>query len=465
MKARLASTANDLFSFSKRILIFFLVILASLIAVCIFFYRNNRAAENTNYWVRHTYDVIEQTLLISSLSKNLQWEHRNHMRSTEPSGLENYYKTNDSLKYRTNLLASLARDNPAQHGRIQRLQVWLGDLQTFCDSMNLRREQKVLSPEEFADYIRRQVVFYTEINNLLDVIRNEESHLLTQREATNDHRIALTNQFFLVVVGLLFLLLILTFISIYYYFDKTRKAEAERNNALEKEKELNQMKSNFVSLASHEFRTPLSTILSSVSLLEQYRTTETQEKRDKHIQRIKISVRELVATLEEFLSLEKIEEGKVNPIRTAFNLREQVNLLCENFRSVSKSGHVIKYDHQGEEQVSLDRTFIDHIITNLVSNAVKYSPENSVVTITTYADPAKVQLTVKDQGIGISKEDQQHLFERFFRASNTGNIKGTGLGLHIIKRYVELLGGTIAVKSQLNEGAEFMITLPTEERR
>ena len=249
------------------------------------------------------------------------------------------------------------------------------------------------------------------------------------------------------------------FIKVTRDFTWHKKAEEKSYQALEKEKELNKMKSNFVSMASHEFRTPLSTILSSVSLLEFYKTTETQDKRDKHIHRIKSAVNELVATLEEFLSLEKIEEGKVSVKNETFNIRQLAQNIRLKFNSELKTGQTIKYCHMGSDNVCLDGGFLNHILTNLLSNAIKYSPENSSILFDTSVENNTITLRVKDNGIGISPEDQKHLFERFFRASNTGSIKGTGLGLHIVKRYVELLGGTINVKSAINEGTEFTVKI------
>jgi|GEM_PF-165604 len=240
-------------------------------------------------------------------------------------------------------------------------------------------------------------------------------------------------------------------------FSLQKKAEDESRKALQKEKELNEIKSNFVSMASHEFRTPLSTILSSVSLMEFYKTTETQDKRDKHITRINSAVNEMVAILEEFLSLEKIEEGKAPVKNEIFNLRQLAEHIRLKFSTDLKTGQFIAYVHEGCEDIYLDKGYLNHILTNLLSNAIKYSAQDSFIYFSTLVEGSTITLNVKDNGIGISDEDQKHLFERFFRASNTGSIKGTGLGLHIVKRYVELLGGTIYVKSAINEGTEFTV--------
>lgn len=236
-----------------------------------------------------------------------------------------------------------------------------------------------------------------------------------------------------------------------------KKAEEDTHKALEKEKELSEMKSRFVSIASHEFRTPLSTILSSTALLERYTTTEEQYRRDKHIARINASVKNLVSILEELLSLEKIEEGKVELKMETFRLRELVNRLCGEMKSIARKGQIIRYDHEGKEEVRLDPVFIRHILTNLATNAIKYSPENTTIHVHTLANDRGVVLSVKDTGIGIPKEDQKHLFERFYRASNAAGIQGTGLGLHIAKRYVDMLNGSISVLSSPGKGTEFIV--------
>lgn len=199
-------------------------------------------------------------------------------------------------------------------------------------------------------------------------------------------------------------------------FTLHKKAEEKSYLALQKEKELNEIKSNFVSMASHEFRTPLSTILSSVSLMEFYRTTETQDKRDKHIHRINSAVNEMVATLEEFLSLEKIEEGKAQAKNELFNIKQVAENIRSKFSAELKMSQTIEYAHTGSEDVCLDEGFLNHILTNLLSNAIKYSPQNTSISFNTRVDNSTVTLSVKDEGIGISAEDQEHLFERFFRA-------------------------------------------------
>ncbi len=238
---------------------------------------------------------------------------------------------------------------------------------------------------------------------------------------------------------------------------KLEKSRDELTTALSKEKELSDLKSRFVSMASHEFRTPLSTILSSVSLISKYTQSEDQDKRDKHIQRIHSAVSNLTDILNEFLSLGKIEEGKIQVHFSSFNLKEQTQLIVNEIANILKPGQQIIYEHSGETQVNLDLSLLRNILINLISNASKFSPENSVIEIKSVVSEKSISLTIRDRGIGIPEEDQKHLFERFFRAKNVTNIQGTGLGLHIVSRYVELMNGNISVESVLEEGSTIKI--------
>ena len=210
-------------------------------------------------------------------------------------------------------------------------------------------------------------------------------------------------------------------------------------------------------MASHEFRTPLSTILSSASLLAKYVKEDEQDKRDKHIDRIKNSVKNLTGILDEFLSIGKIEDGRVELRYTSFNVKEFVTALCTELASLVKSGQQIEYTHTGPEIVELDESLLRNILFNLLSNAIKFSSENNLIRVMTANDPELFELIVADSGIGISEADQQHLFERFFRAANATNIQGTGLGLHIVARYAELMNGVISFESELEKGTTIRI--------
>lgn len=242
---------------------------------------------------------------------------------------------------------------------------------------------------------------------------------------------------------------------------RQKKAEAEVRIALEKEKELNELKSRFVTLASHEFRTPLSTILSSVSLIGRYIEKGNPEKSDKHIHRIKTSVANLTGILNDFLSLSKLEEGIITNHPSEFNLKELCSEIFEEMKAVLKKTQKLSLKYDGPQKVYIDRNILKNILLNLISNSIKYSDKGKIELEVTDSTHILI-FTIRDEGIGIPEEEQQFLFTRFFRAKNAGNIQGTGLGLNIVKRYVELLEGTINVESKLEQGTTFIIDLPKQ---
>lgn len=231
-------------------------------------------------------------------------------------------------------------------------------------------------------------------------------------------------------------------------------SKEELTKALYKEKELGDLRSRFVSMASHEFRTPLSTILSSASLVARYSLTEEQDKRERHINRIKSAVNNLVDILNEFLSIGKIEDGKIAINNIRFNLTELIESICNEMTGLLKNGQKIIKDHAGNTEIISDPSLLKNVLINLLSNAIKFSGEDSTILLSSVVTTDEIGITIKDQGIGMSVDDQQHLFERFFRGANAINIQGTGLGLHIVGKYMELMNGSITIKSELGDGTE-----------
>jgi signal transduction histidine kinase len=234
----------------------------------------------------------------------------------------------------------------------------------------------------------------------------------------------------------------------------------ELKTALEKEKELNEMKSRFVSMASHEFRTPLATILSSLSLISKYGELDDKVKQHRHIDRIKDSIRHLTDLLNDVLSISKLEEGRTEIAPELFDLKAFTSEIIYELKILTQKEQQIIYNHEGLTDIFQDKKGLRIIFFNLISNAIKFSPEKSHIEVYTSVTPENVDIKIKDHGVGISQEDQEHLFERFFRGRNVTNIQGTGLGLSIIARYIELLNGTISVESVINEGTTFNIALP-----
>jgi PAS domain S-box-containing protein len=237
----------------------------------------------------------------------------------------------------------------------------------------------------------------------------------------------------------------------------------EINAALEKEKELNDLKSKFISMASHEFRTPLSTILSSTNLIQRYLTSEVLEKTDKHINRIKSSVRNLTQILEDFLSLSKLEEGKFDKEKKELDIVDLINNCIEEVNVFAKKDQKFVFEQHISDPIIISNVqSLRNVFINLLSNAVKYSFEGSNVYINLWQDKDVFYASVRDEGIGIPKEQKVYLFERFFRADNAINIQGTGLGLFIVRKYLDNLNGTIDFESEEGVGTKFTISFKNE---
>jgi PAS domain S-box-containing protein len=240
---------------------------------------------------------------------------------------------------------------------------------------------------------------------------------------------------------------------------KVKERTIELTQSLEREKELNELKSRFVAMASHEFRTPLSAILSSLSLSESYIRTEQEDKRKRHIERIKSSVKNLTGILDEFLSLEKVEQGKVELEKEHFDLFVFANDLMEEVDGMLKQGQQICFSYKGQRDILQDKHILRNIFLNVLSNSIKYSQEHQTVHFDIDNSDQFVVIKVRDEGIGIPEEEQKNLFNKFYRAKNAINIQGTGLGLAIVKQYIELLGGKISFFSKANEGTTFTINI------
>lgn len=242
------------------------------------------------------------------------------------------------------------------------------------------------------------------------------------------------------------------------------QAKSEVSHSLEKEKELNQLKSRFVSMASHEFRTPLSSVQLSASLIEKYVEKPDVDNVIKHTTRIKNSVQLLTSILNDFLSLERLDSGSVLANLEHINLVQLGEEITEEMQLICKKNQHIVYQHTGDTgHFHLDANLIKNSIINLISNAIKYSGEDSFIEFHTEISDSFCTLVVKDNGIGIPVEDQKSLFEPFFRAHNTGNIPGTGLGLNIVRRYVSLMGGTVSFESAQHQGTTITLRFDKQQ--
>jgi len=249
------------------------------------------------------------------------------------------------------------------------------------------------------------------------------------------------------------------------YTQKLEKTVAERTyqleEALNKEKELGDLKTKFLSLVSHEFKTPLSGIMTSATLAGKYTKEEQQGKREKHLKTIQGKVKYLNHIINDFLSIERLESGKVNYMFTHFPLSKVVNEVIYDANMLLKEGQHIKYPEKIDAIfIDFDEKILELILTNLVNNAIKYSSENSTINLTAKEENQSLVLTVEDEGIGIPEEEQKYIFNRYFRAENALLNQGTGIGLNIVKTHLENLGGTVTFSSKHNVGTKFTVTIP-----
>jgi PAS domain S-box-containing protein len=246
---------------------------------------------------------------------------------------------------------------------------------------------------------------------------------------------------------------------------RRKHAEARIKTALQKEKELNELKTKFLSLVSHEFKTPLSGILTSATLAAKYTQSDQQDKREKHLNTIKNKVHYLTSILNDFLSIERLESGKVTYKFDNFSLLNLVNEVVYNANVTLKSGQNLEYPRDLEEvELYQDRNVVELILSNLLNNAIKYSKEDTTVTFDIEKAEDQLHFKISDEGIGIPEKDKVHIFERYFRAENALLNQGTGIGLNIIKVHLENLGGEICFESQENKGSTFFVKLPIKHK-
>jgi len=339
---------------------------------------------------------------------------------------DQYYQAKAQLDQSMNNIDKLEPVYPEQYSNIYLVEKQINDLIFFWSKLRIDESKYdivEIGQVTFEENSRMDTIKYS-----ITEILGKENAKLIQSEAENN-KILSYFSWASPTGGILFQLLIATLIClIIIEFQKRKKIQSELQRTILKEKQINEMKSRFVSMASHEFRTPLTAILSSTQLAASYSETDDQYKREKHYERITSAVYSLTEILEDLLSVEQLEIGKINLNVTEFNLEEFIRTLIDNLRPILKSGQQIIYEHSGTPTLVLDAKILKHILINLFSNAIKFSKENDTIHVMSYRNFDLAKITVKDNGIGIPKNEMQYLFDIFHRASNSQNIEGTGLG-------------------------------------
>jgi len=242
---------------------------------------------------------------------------------------------------------------------------------------------------------------------------------------------------------------------------KQQNTQELLKDALSKEKELNEIKTRFISTTSHEFRTPLTSVLSSAELMHKYGKKWSENKINEHIERIRRSVDYLVKLLDDILTINRTESGKINFSPQVVNLKEFCVDLIEEAKTRATDKHILNFRYNTKSTMfNLDLKLLKFILQNLVVNAIKYSPEGGKVILSVESDSHNIKFRVSDKGIGIPKEETAYIFDSFYRSKNSTNIQGTGLGLAIVKKSVDLHQGKISLVSQINAGTTFTVIIP-----
>lgn len=243
---------------------------------------------------------------------------------------------------------------------------------------------------------------------------------------------------------------------------KRKEAEHKITESLRKERELNDLKTKFLSLVSHEFKTPLSGILTSATLIGKYVETDQQDKREKHLRTIQNKVKYLNNILNDFLSIERLESGKATYKFDVFPLSKVVNEVIYNANMLLKDGQRINYPNNIDDiSLNFDEKILELSLTNLINNAIKYSAEHSTIDVVVLPKKDSLTIEIIDEGRGIPQKEQKFIFNRYFRAENALLDQGTGIGLNIVKSHLESLNGSVTFESEEGKGSKFAITFPT----
>lgn len=453
-------------SFKAILGILFALLVAAIVVLGAISYRYSRETVDASMLINQTHHAIENADEISATFRDLLLESNAFYFKSDTLRSRRYFDVRSVLFAQIANLRQLTGDDAEQQRSIDSLDLLVKDLVAFTEPTlpfsyaGMELKKGVESRFDKSNVLRENA------NSMLFMIKERQRMLLQQRERAYQRSVASFNRTYAQLLAGIGILLASVFISIRYNFNKRirieerlRQAQEETKQALAAEIELNKLKTNFVTMASHEFRTPLTTILSSSSLVERHAfSAGHQDKITKHLSRIRSSVHYLTSVLDEFLLVSNIEEGKVQPNLERLDVKKYLQTCCANLERLMKPGQTIVYNHSGSDEAETDPVLLGNIVNNLVTNAIKYSPNNSSILVTSAAN-GRIHLVVKDNGIGISEADQKHLFKRFYRASNAGSVQGTGLGLHIMKHYVEMLKGTVTLKSELGKGTEVEVVL------
>ena len=421
-------------------------------------YVNINKHEKISRNLSHIYQVSNLAAGIRNQVTDMVSSRRAYRSSHQDIFINQYYNTHDQILNSLTQINQLAIPDAEAASQIGIISKYINDLIFYWNK--IRPDENKRDSTVIASLTLEEDKQLVRLRSAFNALLTHQNLLLKKSDSDNQSILAYlswSSPVWSFIVQLFILTLIYLVIN---ELQKRRVAEAVLRDTLAKEKQVNEMKSRFVSMASHEFRTPLASIQASTYLAAKYKSTEDQDKREKHYERITSAVHNLTEILEDLLSVDKLEVGKIEIHTKEFDLPELVKNMISDIQPVLKQGQNILYEHNGTVMANLDPSLLKHIITNLLSNSIKFSDSDKEISLKSYHNNGMVMIVIKDHGIGIPLTDQEHLFDRFHRGANASNIEGTGLGLHIVAKYTRLMNGTISCISEEGMGTEFKLKFP-----
>ena len=402
--------------------------------------------QRTQQLVRHTYQVLRKVDSIDLLINKIAL-----LKQSMPDRADNspqYIRDSTKLFEQLTTLKGFTKDNPTQQQQIDRL---TGQIRSILNA------EKSMAVKAYGVSDPDRASVYVQVSNTIAAMTVTENALLSKRE--KGYVASLKTQKIIDVVGTTLVLTIVAFL-IYMIIKELHN----RYDAYQREHELNMLKSSFVTLASHEFRTPLSAILLSSSLIEKYTDKESNPAIIKHALKIRGIINNLTAILDDFLSLEKLDNGKIIPHFKTFDLADLCQEITEQLKEVNPERE-LSYQHLGDcREVVLDQNLIRNAIINLLTNAIKYAGQDAKIWLVSEVCKERIRIMIKDNGVGVPEKYQDKLFTLFFRVDESGSIPGTGLGLNIVMRYVHLMKGSISFISEPYHETRFEMSFPVHEQ-
>lgn len=431
-------------------------------AVSIVSYQNATQLIQSDDKVEHTHEVLKTLTDVFVNLTDAESGGRGYILFRDEEELELYNSAIQSIAPKIKRLRQLTADNPSQQRRLAILDSLISQrIALFQQSVDLYQEGKTAKPAQ-SPLVVESKRNRDEIRKVIAEIQREEEQLLEmwvgQYESSIHYRMPIE----LIGTFLTFAILLGVYALLYQQMVKRQQAETLQRT-LAQEKELSELKLRFFSMVSHEFRTPLSVILGSAQLLAENSQQWTEDKRIKNLHRIQSSAKLMTQLLSDILTLTRAEAGKLECQPEVVDIESFCLNLVEDIKFGSAAPPAINFTSKGSRtHAKLDEKLARSILSNLLSNASKYSPHGGDIHLILSCEPEAVIFQVKDEGIGISLEDQEELYEPFHRGNNVGNIAGTGLGLAVVKTCVALHGGQIFVESHVGVGTTFTVKIPQE---